>query len=86
MLVAAGAMGYALLFLIVGGLLRIECEMRTTLCVGLATAAVLVGLLLAVAGYAVGAGTLSEAISYSAVAFLALVAGIGFLRDRSTPT
>lgn len=52
MSIAVGAMGYALLFLVVGALLRVECEMRTTSYIGLATAVVLVGLLPAVASYA----------------------------------
>ena len=85
MIAEAGALGYALLFLVVGRVLRVQYGMPTGICIGLATVAVLFGLLLAVAGHAVGVGTMSEAIGYSAPAFL-LAAFVGFVRGRPSPT
>ena len=85
MLAEAGATGYALLFLVVGGLLRVEYGMPTAFCIGSAVIVVLFGLVLAFAGYAVGVGTMSEAISYSAMALLLLVAAVGFAWGRPSP-
>ncbi|NHN49882.1 hypothetical protein G9464_20140 [Halostella sp. JP-L12] len=85
MITEVGAIGHALLFGVAGGILRINYGMPTAFCIGFATVCVLFGLLLAITGYAVGIGTLSEALAYSAMVFLTLVAGIGFLQDRSMP-
>jgi hypothetical protein len=85
MIIHADVAGYVLLFAVVGGLLRIEYDMPTVLSVAFATASVLFALLIAVGIYVINVGTLPEAVGYSAMGFIVLVALIGLLRDRATP-
>lgn len=85
MIIYAGVAGYVLLFAVVGGLLRIEYDMSTFLSVAFATMSVLFSLLIAVGIYAIDVGTLSEAMGYSAIGFLVLVALFSLFGDHATP-